>query len=94
MKCTKWKVFALAFVAALFAAGCGNNKGEESEGVPANVSVEQEQDSNVVTVAHPEQFPVVAAVEHAAPWSLEATGSVLPDISRTCRSSRWPAAAW
>jgi len=83
MKCTKWKVSALAFVAAFLAAGCGNNKGEESEGVPANVSVEQEQDSNVVTVVHPEQFPVVAAVEHAAPWWLEATGSVLPDISRT-----------
>jgi cobalt-zinc-cadmium efflux system membrane fusion protein len=83
MKRMSWRVFVLALVSTFFLAGCGNNKGEAAEGVPANVSVEQEQDSSIVTVEHPEQFPVVTAVEHAAPYSLEATGSVLPDIART-----------
>ncbi len=83
MTCISWRVFVMAFVATLLLASCGSNKREATEGVPANVSVEQEQDSSVVTVEHPEQFPVVAAVEHAAPSSLEATGSVLPDIART-----------
>jgi cobalt-zinc-cadmium efflux system membrane fusion protein len=83
MKCINCHVFVLPLAATFFLMSCGNHKEEVAEGVPANVSVEQEQDSSVVTVEHPEQFPVVAAVEHAAPSSLEATGSVLPDIART-----------
>jgi membrane fusion protein, heavy metal efflux system len=83
MKCINCHVFVLPLAATFFLMSCGNHKEEVAEGVPANVSVEQGQDSSVVTVEHPEQFPVVAAVEHAAPSSLEATGSVLPDIART-----------
>src|SRR6267143_1542013 len=34
-------------------------------------------------VDHPEQFPLAAAIEHAATSQLTATGTVNPDISRT-----------
>ena len=39
-------------------------------------------DANNFKVDHPEQFPVVAAIEHKAAPALNVTGVVQPDISR------------
>ena len=79
MKCQ----LVIAFAAMLIAGGCGEAHGNAVEEAPPHARVEHEQDQNVIRVNHPEQFPVVAAVEHDAVSQLIVTGSVSPDIART-----------
>lgn len=74
---------ALLFAGSLWLAGCGDSKGDPKAEAPPPVTVEQEQDVNVFQVEHPEQFPLVAAVEHLSTSQLVATGTVNPDISRS-----------
>jgi cobalt-zinc-cadmium efflux system membrane fusion protein len=74
---------ALALALAGFAAGCGESKGDSKAEAPPATKVEHEQDVNVVTVDHPEQFPLFTAIEHAATAQLVATGVVSPDVART-----------
>jgi membrane fusion protein, heavy metal efflux system len=52
-------------------------------GAPPPAKVEKEQDVSLLTVDHPEQFPLVKATEYLAPPTLNVTGTVNPDISRT-----------
>jgi cobalt-zinc-cadmium efflux system membrane fusion protein len=66
----------------LVAAGCGDGGKDASAGAPPPLKVEQASDPNVFQVDHPDQFPLVAAVEHSAAPQLKATGTVTPDISR------------
>jgi cobalt-zinc-cadmium efflux system membrane fusion protein len=73
----------LLFTLGLFVAACGQTKGDAKAETPPPTKVEHEEDVNVVRVDHPEQFPLAAAVEHAATSQLTATGTVNPDISRT-----------
>jgi cobalt-zinc-cadmium efflux system membrane fusion protein len=80
---TECRVLAIAIVAAFFFGGCGNGKSNFAAEAPPAAQVEQEQDLNVVQVDHPEQFAVVAAVEHDAAPELVVTGTVNPDIART-----------
>jgi cobalt-zinc-cadmium efflux system membrane fusion protein len=70
-----------AFV--LFAAGCGQSKGDPKAEAPPAAKVEREEDVNAVQVDHPEQFPLAVAVQHTSTSQLMATGSISPDISRT-----------
>ncbi len=72
----------LCLIAAMLAAGCGNGGKDENAGAPPPLKVEQASDPNVFKVDHPEQFPLVAAVEHSAAPQLRVTGTVTPDISR------------
>src|SRR5277367_3063795 len=74
---------ALALALAGFTAGCGEGKGDPKAEAPPAAKVENEQDVNVVTVDHPEQFPLFTAIEHAATTQLIATGVVSPDVART-----------
>lgn len=74
---------ALTLALAGFAAGCGESKGDPKAEAPPAAKVEHEQDVNVVTVDHPEQFPLFTAIEHAATTQLVATGVVSPDVART-----------
>jgi cobalt-zinc-cadmium efflux system membrane fusion protein len=74
---------ALSFGLACFAGGCGESKGDPKAEAPPTAVVEHEQDVNVVKVDHPEQFPLFAAIEHAATTQLIATGVVSPDVART-----------
>ncbi len=80
----KSAVFIWCFALAILGAGCGGNSRQDAAAeAPPSVSGVQEQDSSVVTVQHPQRFPLVAAVEHAATSSLKVTGTVAPDVSRT-----------
>ena len=80
----KSAVLILCFALAVFGAGCGcDSKQDAAAEAPPSVSTVQEQDSSVVTLEHPERFPLVAAVEHIATSSLQVTGTVAPDVSRT-----------
>ena len=74
---------ALTLALAGFAAGCGESKGDSKAEAPPATKVEHEQDVNVVTVDHPEQFPLFTAIEHAATTQLVATGVVSPDVAGT-----------
>jgi cobalt-zinc-cadmium efflux system membrane fusion protein len=59
-------------------AGC---KGKQ-ELAPSSVTVIPAGDPSLVTVDHPDQFPLATAAEVDTVSSLNATGSVFPDIQR------------
>ncbi len=77
------KLLALLFLSWLWLAGCGEKGGDPKAEAPPPVTVEHEQDLNVVQVDHPEQFPLATAVAHETRSLLNATGTVSPDISRS-----------
>ena len=68
----------------LWLSGC-SQKVEATNGptAPPPAKIEVESDSNMVRPPHPEQFPTVIATAHVAANSVEVTGVVAPDISRT-----------
>ncbi|MGB8521338.1 MAG: efflux RND transporter periplasmic adaptor subunit [Candidatus Acidiferrales bacterium] len=77
-------VLIVSFGLAMLGAGCSSNSKQDTAAeAPPSVSAVQEQDSSVVTVEHPERFPLIAAVQHSATSSLQVTGTVAPDVSRT-----------
>lgn len=63
-------------------AGCGDSKGDPKAEAPPPAKVEHEQDVNVISVDHPEQFPLATAEEYRSASQLQATGVVSPDVSR------------
>src|ERR1700730_4608161 len=68
---------------AVLLAGCGVSKADPKAEAPPPVTVEREQDANLVTVEHPERFPLVMAVEYISTSQLVTTGAISPDVSRT-----------
>ncbi|MGC1687634.1 MAG: efflux RND transporter periplasmic adaptor subunit [Candidatus Acidiferrales bacterium] len=64
-------------------AGCGSSESDPAAEAPPPAQVENQQDSNVFQVDHPEQFPLFTAVGHNAASQLSATGAVSPDVART-----------
>jgi multidrug efflux pump subunit AcrA (membrane-fusion protein) len=52
-------------------------------GAPAPAEIVAEADPEAFAVDHPEQFPTVAAVAHAATTELAATGVVAIDVTRS-----------
>jgi membrane fusion protein, heavy metal efflux system len=82
MKRTKCRLFALVFAATFFFAGCRNGKADPASEAPPPALVEHEQGGSSIQVSHPEQFPLVTAVEHKAAPALNVTGVVQPDIAR------------
>ena len=74
---------ALLSAFALLLGGCGGSKADPKAEAPPPATVEHEQDANLVTVDHPEQFPLATAVEYISTTQLVATGAISPDISRT-----------
>ena len=80
-------LFVISFVilcslAVFLFNGCGRKEGDKA-GAPPPAKVEREQDSEGFQVAHPEQFPLVAATERKATPELNVTGVVNPDVART-----------
>jgi cobalt-zinc-cadmium efflux system membrane fusion protein len=79
------RAFELALLgglAGLLLAGCGGAPNDPNAGAPPPLRVERADDPNVFQVNHPEQFPPISAVAHAATSSLKVTGTVTPDISK------------
>ncbi len=73
----------LAAAMTLFLEGCGGKvKADPRLEAPPAAQVEKELDATLVQVDHPEQFPLVRAVEHVATPELQVTGVVSPDVSR------------
>jgi len=81
-RAAKYLVWAAAL--SIFAAGCAHKTEDVgSAGAPPPVKVQTEHDLGLLTVDHPEQFPLVIAEEYLAAPTLSVTGSVAPDVSRT-----------
>jgi cobalt-zinc-cadmium efflux system membrane fusion protein len=62
--------------------GCNEGKGDPKAEAPPAATVQADLDANNFKVDHPEQFPIVAAVEFKAAPALDVTGVVQPDIAR------------
>jgi len=67
---------------SLLLLGCNETKADPKAEAPPPASVEPDLDANNFKVAHPEQFPLVTAVEYKAVPALNVTGTVQPDIAR------------
>ncbi|MFI5093565.1 MAG: efflux RND transporter periplasmic adaptor subunit [Candidatus Acidiferrales bacterium] len=83
MRCSSFGTMALFFISGWFLAGCSEGKGDPKAEAPPPARVEHEEDTNVVRVDYPEQFPLATAAAHELTLQLSATGTVSPDISRT-----------
>jgi len=83
MKRASLATTAAFFTASVFLAACSGGKADPKAEAPPPVTVEHEQDLNVVQADHPEQYPLAAAVVYEARSQLNATGTVSPDISRS-----------
>jgi cobalt-zinc-cadmium efflux system membrane fusion protein len=82
MRLRRFEFLIPSLILSLVAAGCGDAEKDANAGAPPPLKVEQVSDPSVFQVDHPEQFPLVAAVEHFATPQLRVTGVVSPDISR------------
>jgi cobalt-zinc-cadmium efflux system membrane fusion protein len=73
--------FALLLSALLILAACSAQADPTAE-APPPANIVPGVDPTLFTVAHPEQFPLAAALERAATSELVVTGAVTPDIAR------------
>jgi len=76
------RVTTLSLPLALLSVGCNGSKADSQAEAPPPATVESDLDANNFKVDHPEQFPLVTAVEHKAVPALNVTGLVQPDIAR------------
>jgi membrane fusion protein, heavy metal efflux system len=76
-------ILFMALGAAFLSACGGKPESATNGGAPPPAKLEKEQDLNLLSVDHPDQFPLVKATEYLAAPSLSVTGTVSPDISRT-----------
>src|SRR5579863_10424459 len=72
----------LCLALAVFLAGCNEGKADPKAEAPPPATVVPDLDSNNFKVDHPDQFPLVKAVEHKSAPALNVTGVVQPDIAR------------
>lgn len=73
-------VTALSLAACLALSACKKQGGGDTG--PSQLGVVQKGDMSLVSVDHPEQFPLVSAESYDAPAELDVTGTVNPDIAR------------
>jgi membrane fusion protein, heavy metal efflux system len=73
-------VFSIASLFALSA--CTRGHADEDSGAPPAAQVVTVQDVGLLTVDHPEQYPLVAATAKGSTAELVVTGVVNPDVSR------------
>ena len=67
----------------LFLAGCGEKADASANNPPLPpATVEHEENTGLVKVDRPDQFPLVTAGERTEAPELDVTGSVNPDVSR------------
>ena len=67
----------------LIATSCSSGKANPREEAPPPTTVEPELDANNFKVDRPERFPLATAVSYLSSPSLNVTGAVQPDITRS-----------
>ncbi len=71
----------LAVVGTFFSVGCGNQTKVDAKS--PDTKIVDAPDVNVVTIPHPEKFPLAPVELHKSANQLSANGVVAPDVSRT-----------
>ena len=66
----------------LFLGACSRAHGDPAAEAPPAADVLSGSDVSLVTVDHPEQYPLATADERTATSALVVTGTVSPDVSR------------
>jgi membrane fusion protein, heavy metal efflux system len=79
----KQKMVMAAVLALTALAGCGEKKHDYTAEAPPAANVESDGGVNLVSVDHPERFRLGTAVPYHAASTLNVTGTVNPDISKT-----------
>jgi membrane fusion protein, heavy metal efflux system len=72
----------ISVLSLLVLAGCGAAHGTPAQEAPPPATVVPGPDAALVTVDHPEQYPLAAATSHDAFSTLAVTSTVTPDIAR------------
>jgi cobalt-zinc-cadmium efflux system membrane fusion protein len=75
-------LFLISLSSLLSVGACSRVHGDPAAEAPPPADVVSGGDVSLLTVDHPEQYPVVAAVERASASELVVTGTVSPDVSR------------
>jgi cobalt-zinc-cadmium efflux system membrane fusion protein len=76
-------LLAIFTACTLILGGCGNGQGNvAAQEAPPPAQVVPGPDAALVTVEHPEQYPLVAATAYVSTSTLAVTGTVNPDIAR------------
>lgn len=83
MKSTTVKMCFVVLLSLLIVDGCNSSTSNPAAGAPPTAKVTKAFEAEEFSVERPEQFLLVASVEHRAPASLAVTGTVNPDIART-----------
>jgi cobalt-zinc-cadmium efflux system membrane fusion protein len=73
----------LCLLLCVVLAACNSGKADPNAEAPPKATVQSDLDANNFKVDHPDQFPLVTAVEHKAVSALNVTGVVQPDITRS-----------
>lgn len=82
-KAVGFGVIALSLASLLALCGCGKAQGNvEAQEAPPPAQVVPGPDATLITVDHPEQYPLAAATAYASTSTLAVTGTVNPDIAR------------
>ncbi len=64
-------------------AGCNSKPADPKSEAPPAADVQTDTDVNLVHVDHPDRFPLFTATGYVAVSTIQVTGTVNPDISRT-----------
>ena len=64
-------------------AGCNGKPSDPKDEAPPPAVVQTDTDVNLVHVDHPDRFTLVTATRYTATSTIQVTGTVNPDISRT-----------
>jgi cobalt-zinc-cadmium efflux system membrane fusion protein len=74
---------ALVGFALLVATGCNGKPSDPKAEAPPQEAVQADADPSLVKVKNPQDFPLATAASYQAASSLNVTGTVNPDVSRT-----------
>ena len=79
----KHKMLLAAALVSTMLAGCSQKKNDYAAEAPPPVTVEADGGVNLITVSQPDQFSTSTAARYEATSTLNVTGTVSADVSRT-----------
>ena len=75
-------LFLISLSSLLSVGACSRAHGDPAAEAPPPADIVSGGDLSLLTVDHPEQYPIATAVERASASELVVTGTVSPDVSR------------